>query len=467
MVSLTSSSSSTPKISFDFTKNNISSSLNAPVSSSYLRSKEEAVVTTKKPTEPCKTLNINPKGDQELVDEKKMVKKALEDPEIGVFGAEKYFNGDMDSDQSSSVLSLTNPEVERFVLEKESEKKSTGAPSVRSESSWNSQSMLLQNKLENTCNGYVQEKKNNSVQIQKVVNNKKNFLLNLGCKCSCSDGTSVDVDDKILVKRSSDLIKIQKQEELVQRKSLEVAQKKLTLPPWESRTEEEDSKSEGSDTSSDLFEIDNITGKPISFLARQGSDPTCYAPSEVSIEWSIVTASAADFSVMSECATSPLGRNRFLQIPPRIPTKTAPQRLKPNNGSGGFLSCKSHKSVMVSGDSDRRRSMNRTSPSYVPRHVHVMDSTKRKSFEASRRISNSSPSPLLYSHRGSGGFLSCKSHKSFMVSGNLDRRSSMNKTSPTYVPRHVQVLETTKRKSIETSRRISNGSPSALLYKQY
>ena len=418
MVSLTSSSSSTPKISFDFTKNNSNTSLNVPVSSfssdsSCLRSKEEAVVATKKVIEPCKTLNsnINPKDDQEFRDENKMVKKALEDPEIGVFGAEKYFNGDMDSDQSSTVLSITNPEAERLVDDlKQNEKKSTGAPSVHSEASCNSQSMLLQNKLANSCNGSVQEKKNNSGQIQKVVNNKKSFLMNLGCKCACSDGISVDVDDKILVKRSSDLINIQKQEELVQRKSLEVlgspvekkrvlAQKKLTLPPRESRTEEEDTTSEGSDTSSDLFEIDNLTGKPKTFLARQGSDPTCYAPSEVSIEWSIVTASAADFSVMSECATSPLGRNKFLQIPPRIPTKTAPQRLKPSSASGGFLSCKSHKSVMVSGDSDRRSSMNKkkTSLAYVPRHVQVMETNKRKSLETRRRISNSSPSPLLYS----------------------------------------------------------------------
>ncbi|RID45331.1 hypothetical protein BRARA_I02071 [Brassica rapa] len=418
MVSLTSSSSSTPKISFDFTKNNNNTSLNVPVSSfssdsSCLRSKEEAIVTTKKVIEPCKTLNsnINPKDDQEFRDENKMVKKSLEDPEIGVFGAEKYFNGDMDSDQSSIVLSITNPEAERLVDDlKQSEKKSTGAPSVHSEASCNSQSMLLQNKLANSCNGSVQEKKNNSGQIQKLNNNKKSFLMNLGCKCACSDGISVDVDDKILVKRSSDLINIQKQEELVQRNSLEVlgspvekkrvvAQKKLTLPPRESRTEEEDTTSEGSDTSSDLFEIDNLTGKPKTFLARQGSDPTFYAPSEVSIEWSIVTASAADFSIMSECATSPLGRNQFLQIPPRIPTKTAPHRLKPSNASGGFLSCKSHKSVMVSGDSDRRSSMNKknTSLAYVPRHVQVMETTKRKSLETRRRISNSSPSPLLYS----------------------------------------------------------------------
>ncbi|KAG7635688.1 Protein PHYTOCHROME KINASE SUBSTRATE 1 [Arabidopsis thaliana] len=437
MVTLTPSSASTPKTSFDFMKNNNSHSLYVS-SSSYLSSKEDALVTTKKLMEPSKTLNmsINPK-QEEFSDEKKMVKKAPEDPEIGVFGAEKYFNGDMDSDQGSSVLSLTNPEVERTVVDsKQSAKKSTGTPSVRSESSWNSQSVLLQNKLVNSCNSSFKEKKNSNGQIQKVTNNKKSFLANLGCKCACSDGDSVDVDEKTSVKRSADpnisvitmrssadmnteLIKIQKQEELSQRKSLEVfgspvaiekkssvVQKKLPLPPWKSRTEEDDTKSEGSDSSSDLFEIEGLTGNPKPFLTRQGSDPaspTCYAPSEVSVEWSIVTASAADFSVMSECATSPVRRNRPTQIP-RIPitAKSAPQRRKSSSSSGGngfLMSCKSHKSVMVSGDLDRRSSMNKTQPSYVPRFP--METTKPKSFETRRRISNSSishtQSSLLYS----------------------------------------------------------------------
>uniref|UniRef100_A0A1J3F8D5 Protein PHYTOCHROME KINASE SUBSTRATE 1 n=1 Tax=Noccaea caerulescens TaxID=107243 RepID=A0A1J3F8D5_NOCCA len=446
MVTLT-SSSSTPKTSFDFMKNNNNHSLYVPFStpsSSYnLRSKEEAVVTAKKLIEPCKSLSItiNPK-EVELVEETKMVKKAPEDPEIGVFGAEKYFNGDMDSDQSSSVLSLTNPEVEKFTVDtKQSARKSTGTPSVRSESSWNSQSMLLQNKMVNGCNSSLQDKKNNNGQIQKASNSKKSFLANLGCKCACSDGDSVDVDDKISVKRSSDpnisvftarkvenqmnlntdLIKMQTQEGLGQRKSLEVfgspvnvekkrivAQKKHTLHPWESRTEEEDAKS---DSSSDLFEIESFPAKPKASLTRQGSDPaspTCYAPSEVSIEWSIVTASAADFSVMSECATSPVRRNRSSQIP-KIPTntaKSAPQRRKSSSSGGGgglLLSCKSHKSVRVSGESDRRISMNKTSsPSNVPRFP--METTKpNKSFETRRKMSNSSishtqtQSSLLYS----------------------------------------------------------------------
>ncbi|CAB4264614.1 unnamed protein product [Prunus armeniaca] len=54
-----------------------------------------------------------------------------------------------------------------------------------------------------------------------------------------------------------------------------------------------------SDASSDLFEIESLTGKANPFLARQASDAatsgcmtptTCYAPSEASIEWSVVTA---------------------------------------------------------------------------------------------------------------------------------------------------------------------------------
>lgn len=59
-----------------------------------------------------------------------------------------------------------------------------------------------------------------------------------------------------------------------------------------------------SDASSDLFEIESLRGKGKGnpFLARQDSDaasscvtPIAYAPREASIEWSAVTASAADF----------------------------------------------------------------------------------------------------------------------------------------------------------------------------
>ncbi|RVW90474.1 Protein phytochrome kinase substrate 1 [Vitis vinifera] len=53
-----------------------------------------------------------------------------------------------------------------------------------------------------------------------------------------------------------------------------------------------------SDASSDLFEIENLSGSAHPLFNRQASDGmsscTRYEPSEASIEWSVVTASAAD-----------------------------------------------------------------------------------------------------------------------------------------------------------------------------
>lgn len=98
-----------------------------------------------------------------------------------------------------------------------------------------------------------------------------------------------------------------------------------------------------SDASSDLFEIErfpsNNTANPS--LARQGSDGlSCYAPSEVSIDWSVVTASAADFSVMSDLDD--------VKLPS---TRTNPNgRDKAKCRSGILLGCNSHKAVGVVGD---------------------------------------------------------------------------------------------------------------------
>ncbi|CAN8293574.1 unnamed protein product [Cochlearia groenlandica] len=442
MVSLT-SSSSTANTSFDFMmSNNNSSSLYGPFSStssstsfSYLTSKEDALTQKKLVSGMNMNKNMNQEEDLDVVG---ISKKASEDLEISVFGAEKYFNGDMDTDQSPRLVSpLSNPEVsiERiFVGPKQSSKNSSKTPSLRSESSWNSQSLLLQNKLDMkkiksspSYNSYLQDK----------VSNKKSFLANLGCKCVCSNWNSVDVVEekrkssalkKIKTQLSfsanlSSEMKIQQQHQeamLEQRKSLEIfgsplldkriIQKKKF--PWEysAKAEEhgfsvkhqqEEEDGSVSDLSSDLFEIESVTGKAKPFLERQGSNesesPNGYAPSEVSIAWSVVTASVADYSVMSECATSPV-KNRSFQIP-RIPMtaksnrETAPQRRKSSSG-GLLLGCKSHKAVRVSGDS--YTSMNRA-PSYVPRFPVEANPT---SIETRRKISSSSvsctQSPFLY-----------------------------------------------------------------------
>lgn len=94
-----------------------------------------------------------------------------------------------------------------------------------------------------------------------------------------------------------------------------------------------------SEASSDLFEIENVSGIGYSMLTRQASDNTScsmtpttqYAPSEASIEWSIATASAADFS----SAVSDYDE------------KNLHAKVVQNCHPSGLLGCKGHKAVRV------------------------------------------------------------------------------------------------------------------------
>ncbi|KAI5419993.1 hypothetical protein KIW84_043965 [Lathyrus oleraceus] len=99
---------------------------------------------------------------------------------------------------------------------------------------------------------------------------------------------------------------------------------------------------DGSDASSDLFEIESLKEKSSNnFLNRRTSDAasTCYAASEASVEWSVVTASAA---VMSDC------EDQMSEFTVRSPIK-APREI-PRRRPGMLLGCKSHKAVRVAGD---------------------------------------------------------------------------------------------------------------------
>ncbi|CAL5196898.1 unnamed protein product [Lathyrus oleraceus] len=322
------------------------------------------------------------------------VQKTDESGEIGVFGAEKYFNRKV----------VETPRVStKYQVE-------YGTPSISSASTWNSQNALL--------------KKDSEKNIKDKVHSKS-VLSSLGLICSCSDKDSVDIsdhageisfnnktsnygavdgkttpkkvfnlglDDDLSIKirkPSSELfinkdVFFQKQENLSEknsfasnsrnhlvkmkipldeentpRKSLEVfgtpdpilmnnkrsslsIDKRLIFPSKMVEIVDANYDDDGSDASSDLFEIESLKEKSSNnFLNRRTSDAasTCYAASEASVEWSVVTASAA---VMSDC------EDQMSEFTVRSPIK-APREI-PRRRPGMLLGCKSHKAVRVAGD---------------------------------------------------------------------------------------------------------------------
>lgn len=369
-----------------------------------------------------------------------------EDGQIGVFEAQKYFNGGMDL-ESPRLANLAARQFHQYQYHQKDEEECIdtrkfskihyGTPSVRSESSWNSQSKLLKNNNNNAQRIII----NSSVNNKKSKVQGKSFLSSLGCKCSCTDKNSVDISNhnktpttygvvvrgektpkhadylaKAINKPHENLLfnkdvafstvnsglesmKLQQQKEEEEeveekkppRKSLEVFgspilssrrsltfDKRLTtkMPTWDAAAAIADTKMEEidlsaasgnyyyndseSDASSDLFEIDSLTGKSNhQFLTRQASDVASgcaspYAPSEASIEWSVATASAAEYSVMSD------NEEQQRPVPPKKATKKA---YNSSNGATKFrietpkrspsstlLGCKSHKAVIVAGD---------------------------------------------------------------------------------------------------------------------
>ncbi|XP_059652820.1 protein PHYTOCHROME KINASE SUBSTRATE 1-like [Cornus florida] len=357
--------------------------------------------------------------------------KKIEDGEIDVFGAEKYFNEGMDEENprisDKGATRYRHHEKDEAVdIGPRKPKPQLGTQSVPSESSRNSQSMLLHSVQRN-----LSRRKTNKIH------RGKSFFASLGCNCSCNDKDSLDIDEHACENNSSrglkcgvlhgkttgkgtvktglvsiDLAPInkshmdaslkedlnsrrgklavemqsQEEEEDEPRKSLEVfgspilekgkrrnsrVERRLAALSWDAipRVEETEISASSvgmdndteSDASSDLFEIESFTNNAKPFLARQASagcmsgyvtPTTCYAPSEGSIEWTVVTASVADFSVMSDSeelrtATNSTNLNRMVPAAKTAPSKEIQKRLP------SLLSCKSHKSVRIAGDAYR------------------------------------------------------------------------------------------------------------------
>ncbi|CAI9297108.1 unnamed protein product [Lactuca saligna] len=330
-------------------------------------------------------------------------KKKVQDDELGIFGAEKYFTGAIDEELNKTAhYRGSNRPQEKHEEPCPKPKLTTppsGTPSVRSESSWNSRRGLL------ASNGNEHKKKTGV----------KSLFASLGC--NCNDNASVKVtnnkvrvneavkppvktgdlghktkslsnrwadDDVPMKKFEFDELNLKRDDcftfpvlnssmadgkhseppELELHYSSEVfgspgkksfsLERKLTMLNWDGVTPRADiidisrnggHNDTGSDASSDLFEIESFsTNENNSFLSRQAlensegrpSNVNGYAPSEASVDWSVVTACAADFSTADDFA-----------VARTVKAKGDTERVK---GSGILSGCHSHKAVRVSGD---------------------------------------------------------------------------------------------------------------------
>lgn len=336
-------------------------------------------------------------------------KSEEEDEEIGVFGAEKYFKGEiedgdgkndrrfLDRGNSTSKMHQQDQRIEEFYHsfpeQQRTDQISMHTPSVRSNASLNSRSGLLPR----TKQGPGKIEKGSKTRI---------LLSTFGCNCIDKKSTQISEKRFIQAKEISkphprmfdfdqttdDVLSSSKSAEKNTRndyfsfpvlnandtnsisslnsKSGNLAGKvqgdnnggrlclgrKLTLlNDWEVDIPTEDemcipssgmyNKDVDSDSSSDLFEIESFstTGNS-SFLAHRTSESNCYAPSEVSIDWSVVTASAADFSVASDYEEVRTGGGGWRNSGRK--DHKDEQKKRPGILSG----CTNHKAVRVAGD---------------------------------------------------------------------------------------------------------------------
>ncbi|QCD82487.1 protein PHYTOCHROME KINASE SUBSTRATE 1-like [Vigna unguiculata] len=115
------------------------------------------------------------------------LEKKEENGEIGVFGAEKYFNvGESETPRSASSIATSkylHQRDEPVALATRKHTLQYGTPSIRSESTSNSQSAFLQTGMKN------------SLRSKKDKCQAKSVLAGLGFKCSCSGKDSVDAGE--------------------------------------------------------------------------------------------------------------------------------------------------------------------------------------------------------------------------------------------------------------------------------
>ncbi|KAI3817396.1 hypothetical protein L1987_11186 [Smallanthus sonchifolius] len=351
-------------------------------------------------------------------------KSEEDDEEIGVFGAEKYFKGEIEEggnnndhrfiDSTSDTARKMHQQDDKseefdqsFPAKLRGDETSMHTPSVRSNASCNSRSGLLPRAKQSP--GKIENE-------SKTKTKTKTLLARFGCNCLNKKSTQINEKRFLHAKEmSKPHLKISdfdqkngqfssKLAETKTRKNhftfpvlnsndlnsnsnsssnsksgnlagkirgdnnnnnnnnggrLSIGKKLSLLNDWDmdiptgdgmyissSRTYNKDV---DSDSSSDLFEIESFspTGDS-SYLGHRKSESNCYAPSEVSVDWSVVTASAADFSVVSDQEDGRTGGGGWRNSggKARVTDKKDEQKKRPGILSG----CANHKAVRVAGD---------------------------------------------------------------------------------------------------------------------
>ncbi|KAI8543366.1 hypothetical protein RHMOL_Rhmol08G0211700 [Rhododendron molle] len=268
--------------------------------------------------------------------------KTTEEGEIGVFGADKYFNMKVDYYQTPKALIDHNSQA---MIEQEKPKLRAATPSVASDACCNTQTALMPTFSENPP------------QIKPKTRFGKSCFTGFGFIVPCLDKKSLRINERVeygMVQRrvvgkdshrfanpvvfdgtmdtsQSGLLRVP--DSVIEnftvgkhleeaRKSIEVfgsqqvtnkkcdiamnLERKLAMLTWDAIPKSKNIASTlgsgtgpmddiQSDASSDLFEIE--TGHPLlTMQLRESHDQiSTYEPSEASIEWSVVTASAADY----------------------------------------------------------------------------------------------------------------------------------------------------------------------------
>ncbi|KAL9246392.1 hypothetical protein vseg_019933 [Gypsophila vaccaria] len=268
--------------------------------SSYLDPTEENFIRTLvSTTQSLKTTNPSSRPTRVIGDE------------IDVFRADKYFNGEINQESNIKTAIYLHKDArnctEKTITSLSKLNLQPRTPSVHSESSWNSQNMLLRPVLK------IPSKSKTNIRER-----KSSFL----SSCYCCDDKAVDVEDgdqfsnqgsrrsdnhsydrgKIMprtIKTSFDTDEIIRFSKRRTDSNCDLFTFPVLHPFPPSGPHKDDTES---DTSSDLFEIDclSCTGTPTVVPHESRIESDGYEPSEASVDWSVVTASAADFTAVSD-----------------------------------------------------------------------------------------------------------------------------------------------------------------------